>query len=112
MTRNGRHPWKPSVEGAAEQGQGRRRAVSNHLRLNVASVRKPQRRGCGKLLLTKEPSRSNKVRRELRLQRRARGLHFKWPEAGGQKEMRQKEKWRLGHLSMEEVLAFGPETSK
>lgn len=113
MTRSSHHPWKPKVEGTAKQGQGRGISVSNHLRLNLALVRKPQTRGCGKLLLRRglhQKFQSNKVRRELRQQRRAGGLHFKWPEAGGQKEMRQK--WRLGNLSMEEILAFGPETSK
>lgn len=31
--------------------------------------------------------------------------------ARGQKEIRQKEECRLGHLSLEEIVAFGPETS-
>lgn len=49
-------PRKPDVEGTAKQGQGRRISVSNHLRLNLALVRKPGTRGCRKRLLTKEPS--------------------------------------------------------
>lgn len=50
------------------------------------------------------------MRREPRLPKERQ--KFKLLMAREQKEIRQKEKWTLGHLSMEEILAFRPETSK